>query len=155
MPSPSDKLIDIVAEEAALIEQFVGLLEAEQVALTQGNTDELARIAAEKEPRATDLQNIARLRESRLTASGLSPDRRGMADWTAKHPEAVSAWEKTLALASRARDINRLNGELIAMRMQYNARILEILQRNTTTLDLYGPDGKTSGQGERRIEDSV
>ena len=155
MPSPNDNLIDIVAEEAALFEQFVGLLEAEQVALTQGNTDELARIAAEKEPRAGDLQNIARMRESRLTASGLSPDRLGMADWTAMHPEALPAWEKTLALASRARDINRLNGELIAMRMQYNARILEILQRNTITLDLYGPDGKTSSQGERRIKDSV
>ncbi len=155
MASVNDELRDIVAEESTLIDQFVELLKTEQAALTQGNTDELARIAAEKEPLSAELQRLGRLRIDNLTALKLTPDRRGMATWAAGNPGASSVWETTLTKAAQARDLNRLNGELIQMRLQYNSRILEILQRNTLALDLYGPDGKTSGQDGRRIDDAV
>ena len=56
MTLANDELHDVVTAEAELIARFVALLEAEQTALTQGNVDELARLSAEKEPLAADLQ---------------------------------------------------------------------------------------------------
>lgn len=155
MTRTNDELRDVVATEAATIARFVELLATEQTALTQGNTDDLTRIAAEKEPLVDNLQRLGRRRSDLLAALNLPSDRSGMAAWAAGNPDASSAWEETLALAARARDLNRLNGELIQMRLQYNSRVLEILQRNTAALDLYGPDGKTSGPGGRRIDDAV
>lgn len=155
MPPAKDELLDIVTAEAALIARFVDLLETEKTALTEGNVDDLARFATEKEPLVADLQRLGCQRNDRLSALNLPADRQGMSAWAAGSPDASSAWEKTLKLAARARDLNRLNGELIQMRLQYNSRILEILQRNTAALDLYGPDGKASGTGERRINDAV
>ena len=155
MTLANDELHDVVTAEAELIARFVALLEAEQTALTQGNVDELARLSAEKEPLAADLQRLGRQRNDHLVSLMLSADRQVKSAWAAGKPDASSTWEKTLALAARARDINRLNGELIQMRLQYNSRLLEILQRNTAALDLYGPDGKTSGPGGQRIDDAV
>lgn len=155
MTLANDELHDVVTAEAALIARFVELLEAEQEALTKGNIEDLARLASEKEPLAADLQRLGQQRNDHLVALKLSADRQGMSAWTAGNPDASSTWEKTLELAARARDINRLNGELIQMRLNFNSQLLEILQRNRGALDLYGPDGKTSGPGERRIDDAV
>ncbi len=155
MPTVEDELRDIITAEAGLIARFVELLETEQSSLTQGNIDTLARIAAEKEPLAANLQRLGLQRNENLAALNLPANGQGMTEWTTNNPDALSTWEKTLALAARARDLNRLNGELIQMRLQYNSRILEILQRNTVALDLYGPDGKASGAGEQRINDAV
>lgn len=155
MTLANDELRDIVTAEAALIARFVELLEAEQEALTEGNIEDLARLASEKEPLAADLQRLGQQRNDHLVALKLSADRHGMSAWTAGNPGASSTWEKTLELAARARDVNRLNGELIQMRLNFNSQLLEILQRNKGALDLYGPDGKTSGPGERRIDDAV
>jgi len=155
MSPVKDELHEIITAEAALIARFVDLLESEQATLTQGNIDDLARLVAEKDPLVADLQRLSRQRNDHLAALNLPADREGMSAWATGIPDASSTWEHVLALAARARDLNRLNGELIQMRLQHNSRILEILQRNTAALDLYGPDGKTSGAGERRINDAV
>lgn len=150
--------LQAVAAEAGRIKQFVELLEREKSALTDGRIDELPAIAADKEKLAANLNELARLRNSHLATLGFAPDRQGMDAWSAQHPEqkdTASAWNRTLSLAAQAKELNRLNGQLIQLRMQYNSQALEILQRKESTLDLYGPDGRAAALGDRKINDAV
>ncbi|MDR1935831.1 MAG: flagellar protein FlgN [Candidatus Accumulibacter sp.] len=48
-----------------------------------------------------------------------------------------------------------MNGQLIQLHMQYTGQALEILLRKESRLDLYGPDGRSTTSGDRRIDDSV
>lgn len=144
--------------EARVVQQFVDALKLEQVALGTGNTDELPLLAEQKTSLATQLNALAAQRNALLEAGGFEADRAGIEAWCAKHPEEKSTsdtWLRILLLAAEARELNRLNGELIGIRMQYNAQALEILRRSEASLDLYGPDGQSKTKGGRRINDAV
>lgn len=147
-----------VSEEANLVQLFVKLLEQEQETLTNGRTDELPAIAESKEKLAAELNELSRQRNALLTSLGFPSDRAGMEAWTAANPaqkETAAAWNQTLSLAARAKNLNLRNGQLIQLRMKYNAQALEILMRKENNLDLYGPDGRSSPLGDRRIDDAV
>lgn len=150
--------VQIITAEAEAVEQFVDLLKLEQVTLSNGNSDELPALAEQKSKLATHLNSLARQRNTSLAAQGLDADRKGVESWCVKYPDKKTArmtWTKILSLAGEARELNRLNGELIQMRMQYNAKALEALQGVRNSLDLYGPDGQSTPAGNRRINDAV
>jgi len=150
--------LQTIANEAELVQRFVELLTQEQAILTEGKIDELPSLADKKEKLATELNTLTRLRSQYLTSQGYTADRPGMQAWSSKHPEhqqALASWDKTLTLAAQAKELNRLNGQLIQLRMQYNSQALEILRRKDNPLDLYGPDGRSSLQGDRKINDVV
>jgi len=158
MATAAAEFLKAVSDEANLVRQFVGLLEQEKAILTEGKTDELPAIAGEKEKVAASLNELSRQRNSHLAASGFASDRKGMDAWAAQHPEkkeTISAWNNTLSLAAQAKELNRLNGQLIQLRMQYTSQALEILRRKESTLDLYGPDGLSTPLGDRQINDAV
>ncbi|MDR1708216.1 MAG: flagellar protein FlgN [Candidatus Accumulibacter sp.] len=149
---------DIVVREAELAGRFVGLLEREKAVLTEGRAEALGEAVKEKEVLAAELNELTRERGRRLAEEGLTPDRTGMDDWLARHPEqeeARAAWNRTLAGAAQAKEINRLNGELIRMQMEIAAQALEILQRKESRLDLYGPDGRSTSPSAPRIDHAV
>lgn len=147
-----------ISKEVDLVRQFVELLEQEQEVLTNGKTDALPAIAESKEKLAAALNELSRQRNGFLISLGFPPDRPGMVSWTAANlvqTETIAAWNQTLSLAARAKDLNLRNGQLIQLRMKHNAQALEILMRKENNLDLYGPDGRSSTPGERRIDDAV
>ena len=143
----------------ALAEQGVQLFaEREQTILTEGDTEELPALAAHKEQLAETLNELARQRNEFLYSAGFQPGRAGMDAWLSAnkaHHGAVASWNQTISLAERAKNLNLRNGQLIQLRMKYNAQALEILLRRENNLDLYGPDGRSSAQGDRRIDDAV
>ena len=144
--------------EAQTVERFVDLLKLEQSALGRGDTDKLPGYAEQKLEFAAQLNELAAQRNAALAALGLGGDRAGADAWCAKHPDeqaATHAWAAVLALAGEARELNRLNGELIRLRMQYNAKALEALRGGASSLDLYGPDGQATTPGRQRINHSV
>ena len=144
--------------EAQTVEQFVALLKLEQTSLSRGDTDALPGFADQKMQFAAQLNEFAAQRNAALAAQGFDADRSGVEAWCAKHPKekvAAKAWTTVLALAGEARELNRLNGELIRLRMQYNAKALEALRGGASTLDLYGPDGQATTPGRQRINHSV
>lgn len=147
-----------MATETEAVEQFVDLLKLEQASLSGGNTDKLPEYAEQKIQLAGHLNRLATQRNALLAAQGLNADRAGVEAWCAKHPDeknAVKLWSRILSLAGEAHALNRLNGELIQMRMQYNAKALEALQGGKSSLDLYGPDGQSTSSNRRRIHDAV
>lgn len=147
-----------LSAEAEAIRQFVEVLQREQAVLASGDTDALPAFAEQKDKLATQLSELARQRNAMLVAQGCTPDRSGMERWLASRPghkNIDAIWKKLLSLAGEARELNRLNGELIQMRLQYNSKALEILLRKEESLDLYGPDGLSKPLDDRRINDAV
>ncbi len=158
MPIVAPEFLLTLTKEADLVRQFVTLLEKEQTILTEGDTEELPALAVHKEQLAETLNELARQRNEFLSSAGFQPGRAGMDAWlsaSAAHHGAVASWNQTVSLAERAKNLNLRNGQLIQLRMKYNAQALEILLRKENNLDLYGPDGRSSAQGDRRIDDAV
>lgn len=151
-------ILPILQEESASVRAFVELLQDEQHALTIGNTDKLARFAEQKGVLVTRFNSLATDRNTLLTQHGFSSDRLGVESCCAQLPAELGAdklWAKILTHVTKARDLNRLNGELIQMRMQYTNKALDILLQKDRSLDLYGPDGQTTAPGGRRINDAA
>lgn len=151
-------LLQMLTAEARCVGQFVDLLKDEQKSLAKGASDDLPALAERKAKLVPVLGDFARQRNEVLEKEGFVADRPGIDAWCAKHPKdkaTALAWAKIIALASEARELNRVNGELIALRMQYNAKALEALRGGANPLDLYGPDGQSTAFGGRRINDSV
>lgn len=156
--SATTSLLHTLEAEIVAVQRFVTLLELEQRSLGAGSTGDLPVYANEKAKLVADLNNLAAQRNAFLTAAGFGADLAGITSWLSKHPEeenAADAWSKILTLAAEARELNRLNGELIRTRMQYNALALEALQGSKNQLDLYGPDGQSKAARQRRINDAV
>jgi flagella synthesis protein FlgN len=154
----SSTLPGLLASERDTIARFIDLFKREEASLRQGGSDDIFRLVIEKEALASQLSDITAQRCAWLAGQGLTPDRQGIEAWCASHPEAGEAlgmWSEIVALAGEARELQRLNGELIAIHMRYNAQALEALQRDTKPLDLYGPDGQSKASGARRINDAV
>jgi flagella synthesis protein FlgN len=150
--------LKIVAEEADSVERFVHLLEEEKALLTEGHTEALAAAVKQKEELAAKLNELARQRDDSLADDSFPPGRAGMESWSARHPEqmeAIAAWSRSLAAAAQAKEINRVNGQLIRLRLQHTGEALEILLRKEARLDLYGPDGRATAPGDQRINDAV
>jgi len=153
MPS----LANIIAEEADLVSAFVLLLNEEQEALKLGKADLLPGIVERKAAATGKLAPISAARNSELSRAGLKPDRAGVEAWLEKQPAdklVRQHWQKLQSLAAEAKELNRLNGELIRLRMQNNAKALEILLSNANRQDLYSADGQAAPATSRRIIDS-
>lgn len=151
-------LVRAISAEAVAVQQFVDLLKLEQISLSKGNTDDLPEFAEQKSKLAVHLNSLAAQRNTSLAAQGFAADRAGIEAWCAKfsnEQDTSNTWLTILALAAEARELNRLNGELIQMRMQYVTKALEALQSGNKSLDLYGPDGQSTPAGHGRINHSV
>lgn len=147
-----------VDSEIVAAQAFVALLEREQQMLIKGEVDDLLDLVREKNSVATQLATLAAKRNRLLAASGHDSDRAGVAAWFAAHPDETGArntWSSLLAVAGQARELNRVNGELIQERMQRNAQALEVLLGSHAAANLYGPDGQSAPPSARRINDSA
>lgn len=158
--TPSHEYItlrQVIAGEAVLLKQFVELLRREQASLTQGVADDLPQIADQKNGLVVQLNQLSAKRAAFLEALGLSADRAGIDAWCAQaqNQEAAEAWRRVMMLAAEAKELNRVNGELIQIRMQFTAKALEALSGAKNSLELYGPDGQSTKPGARRINDAV
>lgn len=158
LTAPATAFRQTLEAEAATIQQFVDLLQLEQVALSTGKIEDLPAFVDKKAELVARLNALATQRNQSLAEQGFAADRAGVESWCAKYPQekgVVKAWRRILSLANEARELNRLNGELIQIRMQYNAKALEALQGGKNSFDLYGPDGQSTAPIKRRISDSV
>ena len=152
------RLIQAISEEALAVQQFVALLSLEQTALSTGNTDDLPAFAENKGELASRLERLAEQRNAVLAAMGFSTNREGVEAWCSQHPTGktvADTWADILKLAREARELNRLNGELIHIRLNATANALEALRVSKNSLDLYGPDGQSAKTGHRRIDHAV
>jgi flagella synthesis protein FlgN len=151
-------LFRTLTAEAEAVLRFVDLLKQEQQTLANGDVETLTSLIPQKNSLASELTTLAKQRNTSLAAEGFGPDRAGIDAWCNRHPtknKVSTVWSRILSLASEARELNRLNGELIQIRMQHNTLALEALQGASRPLNLYGADGQTVGHSNRRIIDAA
>jgi flagella synthesis protein FlgN len=151
-------LEQMIAAEAQVLMQFIDLLKLEQNSLSSGDIDALPGHAEQKTEFGARLDSLATQRNAALAAQGLGHDHSGINAWCARHPDqktTATAWSALLSLAGEARQLNQTNGDLIQIRMRYNAKALEALRGGNSSLDLYGPDGQSRSAAHRRINDAV
>lgn len=151
-------LLRTLQTEADAVARFADLLRQEQDTLATGDVDALTPLIEQKNSVAAELTAFAQQRNALLAAEGLKPDRTGIEAWCALHPantNVSAAWSRIMLLARDARELNRVNGELIQIRMQHNAQGLEALLGASRSLELYGPDGQPSAHSGRRINDAA
>ena len=142
--SDSQLLAALTAERAALL-SFVDLLEREQGMLVENRTDRLLEQSEQKSNASFGLNELAEARRSLLQENlpKLSAD--AIHAWLAAHnPQGLAVWHEVLALAERAQQLNRTNGELIQIKLRHNQQSLAVLSSTVNKANLYGPDGQPS-----------
>lgn len=151
-------LLRTLEAEAESVQRFAELLKDEQLALEKGQVDDLITFSERKSDVAAELATLAKQRNLALAAMGMKADRSGIETWLEHEPGDGGAhriWSRVVALASEASELNRVNGELIRIRIQSNAQLLAAMQGASRTLHLYGPDGQTAPLLSRRINDAA
>ena len=141
--------------ERAAAEAFLGILQTEQDALVQGDSERLEVLAQDKTEMVRQLLRLAEQRNQYLVSRALTPDREGMEAWLAASPDkkaAAVAWHDLLQLAQAARQLNYINGQVIAARLQHNQQTFAALQGAAGHPSLYNPHGQTfSVSGGRQL----
>lgn len=151
-------LAQALARELALVESFLAVIRSEHEALKAGTADELPALGAAKMAAVEELNQISQERNALLQADGCAPDRGGMGEWLARHPGqrlAGEHWQRLLAAAAEARQLNEINGQLIAARLQMTGEVLEALTQQTRFSNLYGADGQSAQNTGSRIIDAA
>lgn len=135
-----------LSSERDALRAFVVLLEREQEALLGTDTDALLPLAEKKTKDSDNIHALARERRESL------PDSLSTEKWLqANSPAGLALWHEVRQLAEQAQRQNRLNGELIQLKMRYNQQALVALVGATQhAAGIYGADGQptlpTSGR---------
>lgn len=155
---PVDELLPMLRQESEWIGRLCGLLEGEQQALTAGKVDQLTEWAEEKGRLIAAIGEAVARRDGWLRAKGFATGKKGMDICLSPLPpqsEIRRLWLDLSGAVDRARELNELNGKLVAIRMQANARLLDALRSNPDVGGLYGSRGETVTGLSGRIIDSV
>jgi flagella synthesis protein FlgN len=138
-------LLAAMAEERAAVHSFVDLLQQEQNLLTENSIDPLMMLAEQKSTRAAQLGELAELRHRLMLTFLPELTATAILDWfKVNSAEGLVLWQEISALADQARQLNRINGELIQMKLRHNQQLLAALSRAVNQANLYGPDGQTN-----------
>ncbi len=135
----------LLADAAATLERFVGLLRREAELLSGTDPEALAGVAEEKgllsAAIGTQWQRVC----EGLERPGLAPAELGAVLAGRGDEDALRAWDRVSRLGSEARRLNQDNGALIRQQLQHTGKALEVLQAIARQNTTYGPDGMTAG----------
>jgi flagella synthesis protein FlgN len=144
MTSPLTTLND----ELALISSLVELMKQEQRHLVGIDIDGLLDLTPQKSQLIQDMAALSARRHRALAALGMAADENGMQAWlTTAGADAQAQWQHLLERTAEAKELNRVNGMLIAKQMAHTQTIMQAMRTPTAAADnsVYGPNGQTSG----------
>lgn len=152
----SQLIQSLIESEVHALAAFVGILQTEQEQLKAGETGNLVALVASKDALVKELIEISRKREAALAAAGVAIDSNGLRRWAASGgPSAEESLGRLLALAREAREMNDLNGQLVALRLAHTRAALNALSPNASEPGLYGSSGQTTPPTGYRLIDSA
>ena len=146
MPHPAypDLLASLTAELVS-VRGFVELLQHEQALLTENRTDQLLDLAEKKSSQAVALNQLAENRRTLLAKEMATLSSENTQSWLETHSKkGLALWQEIRIFAEQAQRLNRINGELIQMKLRHNMQSLTTLSQAVHKADLYGPDGQRS-----------
>ncbi len=144
------------AERTAL-RAFIRLLETEQQALLNEQTEQIQALADDKTKMVEELTKLVNARRNGMLARGIKIETGSMETWLQTHTAInLPVWHEIRQLATHAQHMNHTNGELIQVKMRHNQQTLTMLHNATHSANgLYGPDGQPSLPISGRILNSV
>jgi len=133
-------------EDARLVNQLLDLLKREQINLIKHNIDEIETLVAIKADLLQKINHVAKNRYAALAAKGFESNENGMVSWIHQQSNTatIEAWHQFQSILVQAKEINRLNGVLIAKHFNRNQQMLNTLQNAFQTNDVYGKNGQKS-----------
>lgn len=138
-------LLTALTDEVTAVRAFVELLQQEQRLLTENQTEPLLGIAEQKSLLATQLNQLSESRIKLLNKHISDLTNEAIHSWlTENSADGLQKWQEIRELAEQARQLNRVNGELIQMKLRFNQQTLATLSQAVSKADLYGPDGQRS-----------
>lgn len=128
---------------------LISLLESERQLLAEASIDgqALADIAQQKQERLDRLEATETLRQRVQQRLGYADGLAGAHD-AARGAGCLESWEQTLEQTRHAERLNALNGQLVAMRMEQNKRLLDFIHQ-AAEKTLYGASGRVGAQPGR------
>lgn len=135
-------------EDTRLVNQLLDLLKREQINLIKHNMDEIELLIDVKSDLLQKINHVAKNRYAALAEKGFESNENGMVSWI--HQESNSAikeaWNSFQATLVQAKEMNRLNGLLIAKHFNRNQQMLNNLQNTFQANDVYGRNGQKSAK---------
>ena len=132
----------LTAERNSLL-AFVGLLEREQTALVENNTDLLLELAEQKSAHALALSELVATRHQLLKSNLPELSAETITAWLQAHcSQALPIWLSIRKSGEKARQLNQSSGELIQMKLRHNQQALMVLNNAVNKANLYGADGQ-------------
>ncbi|HWK70747.1 flagella synthesis protein FlgN [Pollutimonas sp. M17] len=131
-------------QETELVQDFIKVLEAETLALTEGGGEQaLAESTALKNNYAEELAKLSERRQALLTQLGYSADKAGLDSVAQGHPALQAACRQLYDKARQANELNASNGIIIDTFMAHNQQALETLRMLAGAGNLYDASGRT------------
>lgn len=141
----------LLAEHTGQLTHFVELLKREQELLAEGRIEALLELAADKTAAVRQLQDAENTRALALASDGVEATAQGIAAFVEREGDALSeAWQRYLALAREANELNLISGKLVRQQMQNNQLALNVLLASSE-IPLYDADGQSSPRPTGRL----
>lgn len=148
----------LLQEELLQIEAFVALLHQEQDAIKCRDAQKLHTAISEKTALLESLNRLEATRNVLLSRDGYGTDRSGVEAWLASHDSTGKnrkLWSELLGQAKQAKDLNDLNGRLIAIHLQATQEVLAAISPPKIQTTLYGANGQVMTPTGNRIIDAA
>jgi flagellar biosynthesis protein FlgN len=134
----------VLRQEAEALQLFVSALQGEQEALKSGEIDALPDFVEQKSRTIALLNRLGEQRNALLKAARFAVDREGLLAWGKTSPDTQRLVDGLFKAAEEAKELNRLNGQLIAMRLRSTQAALEALTPKSAGHGLYSAQGQTT-----------
>jgi flagella synthesis protein FlgN len=141
------ELHQCLQEEIIAMTSLADLLRLEELALIDGNVEELGKLTQSKSKLISHLSKLEIERKAYMEKHGYSNDAKGMQSYLEKTSSETSVaeyWKKLLVVSEKAKESNRTNGILINRQFVRNQNALNILQQNSPSESMYGANGQST-----------
>ena len=148
----------LLQEELRQLEAFIAHLRHEQEAIKCRDAQKLNKAILDKSALLESLNQLEANRNALLKARGFGADRDGVDAWLDRHDsqgEARRQWSELLSRAKQAKELNDLNGRLIAIHLQATQEVLAAISPPKVPTTLYGANGQVSAPTGNRIIDAA
>lgn len=111
--------------------------------LVQNHSEDLIELAERKTRDAVKLNALIEARHRLLEPIVAQQDADSLLTWLKKNaPQGSAIWQEIVNLGLRASELNRINGELIQIKLRHNQQRLIVLSNAVNKASVYGRNGQ-------------
>lgn len=143
--------------DVKLVNELMFLLSREQISLIDMDIDAIEDLLDEKGVLLQKINASVQVRYQVLSNAGYEPNENGMTSWIESNAgiKHTLLWQDFQNTLTQAKELNRVNGQLINKHFNRNQQFLNELKGDFPNNGVYGPNGQTSSQSYKRPSLSV